>query len=59
MYLCQLKMTSQGPALTSIPQVRSGLAGYYVCEAIRGAGTLVALDLASLAFAILCRERDA
>ncbi|KAG2758231.1 hypothetical protein P692DRAFT_2015303, partial [Suillus brevipes Sb2] len=37
--------------------VRSGLAGYYICEAIHETGILVALDLASLTFAILCRER--
>ncbi|KAG2738649.1 hypothetical protein P692DRAFT_20686886, partial [Suillus brevipes Sb2] len=53
---CQFKMTSQGPALTS-PQVRSGLAGYYSCGAIHEIGILVALDLASLTFAILRRER--
>ena len=56
-YFCQFNITSQGPALTSIPQVRSGLAGYYVCEAICETGILVALDLPFLAFAILCRER--
>jgi hypothetical protein len=56
-YFCLFKMTSQGQALTRIPQVRSGLAGYYICEAIHETGILVALDLASLTFAILCRER--
>lgn len=38
-------MTSQGPALTSIPQVRNGLAGHYICETIHETGLLVALDL--------------
>ncbi|KAG2746978.1 hypothetical protein P692DRAFT_20737236, partial [Suillus brevipes Sb2] len=43
-YFCHFKMTSQGPALTSIPQVRSGLAGHYICETIHETGLLVTLD---------------
>jgi hypothetical protein len=33
------------PALISIPQVHSGLAGHYICETIHETGLLVALDL--------------
>ncbi|KAG2758254.1 hypothetical protein P692DRAFT_20638861, partial [Suillus brevipes Sb2] len=56
-YFCLFKLTSQGQALTRIPRVHSGLAGYYICEAIHETGILAVLDSASLTFAILCRER--
>jgi hypothetical protein len=58
-YFCQFKMTSQGPALTSIPQVHSGLAGHYICEVIHETGVLVALDLmARLLLSLFCVGRE-